>query len=373
MAGGQTPPRILLARPDHLGDVLLTLPAIALLRRALPHAQISVLVSAAVAAVPRHCPDVDATYTAPFSPLAAWPDPPGWPAIVARTAAKLRGQFDLAILPRPDDPVTGALVAAAGIPVRLGYACPRTTPFLTVALPAPPRRHVAALACDLVPVAADCFGVRRPPELGMPTPRYFVPTPADEAEAAMALVHVRARCGPQPILIHPAAGWPIKSWPPARWVALAARLRARYGVCPLVVCGPDARETEAAIIAMSAGAACGLGEALSLGALAAVQQQARLVVGIDSGPLHLAALLGTPVISLFGPADPLEFRPWCPPDRYRVVRVPLACSPCGTLMDPPCGASRDPACMTGITVDAALAAVQDLLNTQTFLPIAVKE
>jgi len=373
VAGGHPRPRILLARPDHLGDVLLTLPAIALLHRALPHARISVLVSTAVAAVPRHCPDVDATYTAPFPPLAAWPDPPGWLETVRREAARLRGRFDLAMLPRPDDPVAGALVAAAGIPVRLGYACPRTAPFLTVALPAPPRRHVASLACDLVRAAAQYFGGPLAPDSALDTSRYFVPTPADEAEAATALAQVRARCGPQPILIHPAAGWPLKSWPLARWAALAARLRDRYGVCPLVVCGPDAHEIEAAIISMSAGAACGLGEALSLGALAAVQRQARLVVGIDSGPLHLAALLGAPVISLFGPADPLEFRPWCPPERYRIVRVPLACSPCGTLMDPPCGATRDPACMTGITIDAVLAAVQDLLNTQTFLPIAVKE
>jgi ADP-heptose:LPS heptosyltransferase len=204
-------------------------------------------------------------------------------------------------------------------------------------------------------------------------PRYFVPTPADEVEAATALAQVHARCGPQPILIHPAAGWPLKSWPLTRWATLAARLRDRYGVCPLVVCGPDARDIEAAIIGTSAGAACGLGQALSLGALAAVQRHARLVIGIDSGPLHLAALLSAPVISLFGPADPLEFRPWCPPDRYRIVRVPLACSPCGTLMDPPCGATRDPACMTGITVDEVLAAVQDLLNMQILLPAGVKE
>lgn len=373
MAGEQPRPRILLARPDHLGDVLLTLPAIALLRRALPHAQISVLVSGEVATVPRHCPDVDATYTAPFPPLVAWPDPPGWPETVAREAAHLRGRFDLAILPRPDDPVTGALVAAAGIPVRLGYACPRTAPFLTVALPAPPRRHVASLACDLVPAAAHCFGERRPPDAEMPAPRYFVPTAADEAEAATALAQVRDKCGPHPILIHPAAGWPLKSWPLARWATLAARLRACYGVCPLVVCGPDARDIESAIVAQSAGSVCRLAEALSLGALAAVQQQAGIVIGIDSGPLHLAALLGALVVSLFGPADPLEFRPWCPPERYRIVRVPLACSPCGTLMDPPCGATHDPSCMTGIAVEAVLAAVQDLLNAQTCLPLGMKE
>jgi ADP-heptose:LPS heptosyltransferase len=372
VAGEPAAPRILLARPDHLGDMLLTLPALALLRRALPQARITALVSPAVAAVPQHCPDLDATCTAPFPPLTSWPAPPGWPETADRVAATLRGRFDLAILPRPDDPVTGALLAAAGIPVRLGYACPRTAPFLTVALPAPPRRHVAALACDLVRAAAHTLGARWPADSAMPAPRYFVPTPADEAEAATALAQVRARCGPHPILIHPAAGWPLKNWPPARWAALAAGLRARYGVAPLVVCGPDVREIESAILDLSMGAACGLGHALSLGALAAVQQQARLVVGIDSGPVHLAALLGTPVISLFGPADPREFRPWCPPDRYRIVRVPLACSPCGTLMDPPCGATRDPACMTGITVEAVLAAVGEL-STQTRLPAGVKE
>jgi ADP-heptose:LPS heptosyltransferase len=86
------------------------------------------------------------------------------------------------------------------------------------------------------------------------------------------------------------------------------------------------------------------------------------VIATDSGALHLAAAVEAPVIGLYGPADPLEFGPWCPPERRRIVRVQLPCSPCRTLVDPPCGATREPACVTDITVDAVLAAIAELLG-----------
>jgi ADP-heptose:LPS heptosyltransferase len=85
------------------------------------------------------------------------------------------------------------------------------------------------------------------------------------------------------------------------------------------------------------------------------------VVAADSGPLHLAAMMGTPVVGLYGPVSPLEFGPLCPPGRCRVVRVQLPCSPCGTLLDPPCGARAAPACVSGIGVEAVLAAAAELL------------
>jgi ADP-heptose:LPS heptosyltransferase len=118
---------------------------------------------------------------------------------------------------------------------------------------------------------------------------------------------------------------------------------------------------ERAIVEAGRGCALGPGTRLSLGALAWLQQRARLVIAMDGGPLHLAAAMGAPVIGLYGPADPWEFGPWCPEERRRVVKVELPCSPCRTLVDPPCGATIWPACLTRITVEAIMDAVEDLL------------
>jgi ADP-heptose:LPS heptosyltransferase len=358
--------RILLARPDHLGDVLLSLPAAAVLRKSLPDAHISYLVSPGVAEVPRHCPHVDATYTAPFPPLTGWPYPPGWEEVAQREAAALRGRFDLALLTRPDDPVSGLLVAMAGIPLRLGYDSPRTRPYLTAALPAPDRRHVVTLALDLAAAAAGCLGAQgpMPVEISPLEAPCFAPWRAEEEEGERLLRGLAASCGTSPVLLHPGSGWPLKSWPVSRWGELAARLRCRYGVKPLVICGPGEQGMERAIVEASRGCALGPGPGpgtwLSLGALAWLQQRARLVIAMDGGPLHLAAAMGTPVIGLYGPADPLEFGPWCPAQRRRVVKVELPCSPCRTLVDPPCGATAWPACLTGITVEAVMDAVEGL-------------
>ena len=229
--------RVLLARPDHLGDVLLTLPAVMNLRRALPGAHVTYLVPDGVAPVPRHCPAVDATLALAFPPLSAWPDPPGWADAVARAAPSLHGRFDLVILPRPDDPVSAALVAAADVPIRLGYASPRTRPLLTHALPAPDRRHVVALANDLVLAALDLLGAPLPVATDAPS-ACFVPTAAEEEEASAVLGSAPATSEAGPVVLHPGSGWPLKNWPARRWGHLAATLARRYGVAPLVTGGP---------------------------------------------------------------------------------------------------------------------------------------
>lgn len=354
--------RMLLARPDHLGDVLLTLPAVMALRSALPDARISYLVPEGVAPIPRHCPAIDETITAPFPPLFGWPDPPGWADRIAEEAPSLRGRFDLAILPRPDDPVCGALVAAAAVPVRLGFAVPSTRPFLTVALPPPARRHVVANALDLARAATRHLGVPMRAEAGGGA--CFAPTADDETAAADILGSVPRDGEAGPIVLHPGSGWPIKNWLPDRWGHLAAALARRYGTAPLVTGGPGEAALVRAVIDASGDRARGLAGRLSLGGLAALFCRARLVIATDSGPLHLAALVGAPVVGLYGPADPLEFGPWCPEGRRRVVRAGLACSPCRNLAGPPCGEPVEPRCIREIEVGDVLDAAADLLGSR---------
>ena len=107
-------PRILFIRPDHLGDVLLTLPAVAALRRALPDARLAYAVPAGSAAVPEHCPQLDATLTLPFPPPGrGGAEPVTWGETARTEAARLANAYDAALVVRPDDPWSGEVVAAA--------------------------------------------------------------------------------------------------------------------------------------------------------------------------------------------------------------------------------------------------------------------
>src|ERR671915_653298 len=103
--------RLLLVRPDHLGDVLLGLAAAALVKAALPDAHVAYLVGPAGAEAAAHCPHVDEVVVAPFPPPASPPPPDVWEPTAADAATPLRGRFDLALLLRPDDPHGGAVAA----------------------------------------------------------------------------------------------------------------------------------------------------------------------------------------------------------------------------------------------------------------------
>jgi ADP-heptose:LPS heptosyltransferase len=344
--------RVLFVRPDHLGDVLLTLPAVAALKRAAPDAHISYAVPSQVTAAPEHCSCVDAVLAVEFPPLDRQ-----WPAdgIALRTAAEtMRGRFDVAVLSRPDDPWSGRLVAEAQIPVRIGFDMPRTRDHLTSALPPTGGRHATLLAMDAVAVMWPA--VKSAP--AGPVPGLFVPTVEEWAEADAVLRHIGDKA---PLLLHPGSGWPLKNWPPARFGRLAARVSATYGLRPLVLGTRRERELVDTVVAWSGGCAVGLAGRLSLGGLAALQARGCVAVGTDSGPLQLAALMGCPTVAVYGPAEPAVFAvPSC-----HVVRVSLPCSPCGTLEHPPCGAQHEPACVTGVTVDAVSAAVHAVLTARS--------
>ena len=350
---------ILVVRPDHLGDVLLTLPAVAALRRALPGRRITYLTSTAAEAAAAHCPSVDETATLPFPDPTAPAAAPGWSDVVERAARRLRGHFEVAVVFRPSDPWSGALVERARIPVRVGFDHPATRPSLTVAVPVVERRHVALLALDAAAAAARSLGAELRPDGGAES-AHFVTTAAEEREAQERLAAVPG-VGRSPIILHAGTGWRLKNWPPERWGRLAAALTDRYGVAPLVVGGPGEERLVSAVVQESGGQAAALGNVLSLGGLAALHRRARVVVASDSGPLHLAALVGAPVVGLYGPFGPDLFAPLAPAGRYGTVRVDLPCSPCGTLVAPPCGATHEPACVTGITAEAVIAAIADLM------------
>ena len=354
-------PRLLLVRSEHLGDVLFTLPAAAALRRALPDARITYLAPSGLQDVPERCPAVDVVIHLPFPPPERPADPVRWAAAVAREAPRLRGRFDAALLFRPADPWAGALIHAAGVPVRLGYLEPASLPFLTDGIPHRPQAHAVAGALELADLALQRLGAagdRARPPAG--AERLVVPTSGDRRAAAQLLASVPSDAGARPFVLHPGTGWPLKLWPAERWGRLAAAIRQRYGYRPLVTGVAAERALVEQVVAASGGRAVGVPARLSLGGFAALLERAAVVVASDSGPLHLAAMVGARVVGLYGPVGPLQAGPWCRPERRRLVWVDLPCRPCGTMEHPPCGAARNPACVTGTTVDQVLAATEAL-------------
>jgi heptosyltransferase-2/heptosyltransferase-3 len=163
------------------------------------------------------------------------------------------------------------------------------------------------------------------------------------------------------IAIHPGAGSSIKSWPPERWAAAADRLCDRLGAVAVFTGGDREHTAIWAILDRMRNRGLSLAGETNLAQLAAVYERAEVVLGPDTGPLHLAAAVGTPSVHLFGPADPAQFGPWGNPERHVVVGSDIGCRPC-RILD---WSGDDPdlhPCVRDISVqqvtDAALAALQ---------------
>ncbi len=346
---GKQPARVLVVKPDHLGDLLLLTPALRELRAGLPHAHIALMVGPWSAAAIRGSPSVDSVLFCPFPGFTRQPKPGLLQpyTLLLRTALLLRaGHYDVAVIARDDHWWGALLVFVAGIPRRVGYDVPEVAPLLTDALPYDPDRHVTRQALDLV---ARLTGgpASSPPAMSAPI------AAEDELWAQNWLAAHGLDGGERLVAIHPGSGGQSKLWPAARWSMVADEMMARGW--QVILTGGTAERALVDAIARGLSKAPLLirGEA-SLGALAALYARCDLVLGSDSGPLHLAAAAGVATVVLFGPVDDGRFGPWGPPDRHHVVRSGLWCSPCGSVDGCPRGTS--PAeCMTTISVSQVLA------------------
>lgn len=127
----------------------------------------------------------------------------------------------------------------------------------------------------------------------------------------------------RPILLNPGAGWATKLWPPSRYGALAERIQQELRIPVVVTFGPGEEDVIEAV-RRSAVDVCSF--PTSILELAALCQEARLMVAGDTGPLHLAVALGTPTVAIMGPSATWRNRPYTPDDI--VVRRNLPCSDC---------------------------------------------
>ena len=323
------PARVLVIRPDDLGDVVLATPALARLRAALPAAHLAVAVGPWALETLRHGTAHDAALAIPFtgtsrmtkgSLLAPY-------ALLLRQARRLRAErYDVALILRPDH-WWGALLAwASGIPRRVGYAVPEVAPFCTETLPPAEGLHASAQSLALVDALLGQAGPMTPAA----APLVFQVSP-DEVARADALLAGLPPDGPL-VAMTPGAGGPIKQWRTERWAAVAAALAAEPGARVALTGSPNEVDLTAPIAAvLPAGRGLDLTGQTDLGTLAALFARCDLVLGVDSGALHIATAVAPRTLRLYGPSDHLTYGPWGDPARHRLLRAGLRCHLCHHL------------------------------------------
>jgi len=352
----QSTQRILLIRPDHLGDVLLTTPAIHALRAALPDVELHALVGPWSAEAIAGYPDLDAVLTLPFPAFSRRPGG-NWRSpyeLAVRSARHLRHiGYDSAIIFRPDHWWGAMLAKLAGISHRVGYDLPDVAPFLTHPI-AHQHEHAVMQSLRLVESWTGTIA----PENAI----YRFPT--DTLDRAYIDGYLR-EWGIVPeqrvICIHPGAGTKVKQWEEECWASVADTLHQQFDA-PIIFTGSDQEQPLAQrIAAQMKQVACITAGDTRVGQLAALFARASVVLGPDSGPLHLAASVGTPTVALFGPADPVEFSPWGSSDRHVVLTSNIGCRPCRVLD----WGSDDPKfhpCVRDITIAHVLEAIHRVTN-----------
>lgn len=331
--------RLLVVRPDNLGDVLLAAPALAALRAACPRARIDLLASPAGAGAAALLPEVDEVLVARVS----WQRFTGPPDVELVAELESRGH-DAAVLftSFSQSPWAGAYVCQlAGIPVRAGLSKEFGGAALTHWVPAPDDAlHQVDRAAHLL----ERIGV---PARG--TALHARVDPASRVSAAAALSAAGVDPDAPHAVLLPGASCASRRYPADRFHAVAGRLAAA-GV-PVAVCG-SAGERE--LVEQVAGARSGvvaLAGELDVPGLGALLAGAAVVVANNSGGMHLADAVGTPVVALFaGTEQPEQYRPRSVP--AAVLTVPTTCSPCRRFTCPYAHECLDIAPPT--VVDAAL-------------------
>jgi lipopolysaccharide heptosyltransferase II len=359
-AAPDPPRRILILRLERLGDLLMTLPALAALRARAPEAEVDLVVGTWNAPIARLVPGVDRCETLDAPWLAREVPGASVTHLLARALVWRRRRYDLALNFEPDIR-SNLLLALTGARRRVGFASRGGGPCLTDPLAYDPQAHTAANTRRLVDAAL-------PPADGaaaaggstaLEAPRLELPAAA-RLRARRSLAMPR---GDGPLVgLHPSGGRAVKQWDPRQFGRVAAHLAAEHRATIVLTGSASDRALVDSARATIAPAVpvidlCGR---LDIVELAAVLEQLDLFVTGDTGPMHLAAAVGTPVVAIFGPSDPARWGPLGSP--VRVVRARLWCSPCNRIRRPPARCTgRVPDCLVAVEVDQVTRAARDLL------------
>jgi heptosyltransferase-3 len=345
--------RALVIMLRHHGDVLLASPVAAALKLAAPRVEIDALVYDDTAAMLEGHPALAQVHTVGRR----WKDEGAFARLASESALlrALRGRgYDL-LIHLTEQPRGAWLARSLGarhsvapvVPDRGSFWANSFTHLYPIARNG--RRHKVEANLD----ALRRIGLQP----GMEERRLqFVPGAAAEASIA-SLLAAEGIAGSGFIHVHPASRWRFKCWTPEGNAELIDRLASSYRI--VLTAAPDPAELSLIeqIVGRTRTKPLNLAGKLSIKELGALTAQARLFVGVDSMPMHLAAAMRTPAVALFGPSGEQEWRPWRV--AHRVVTTSHPCRPCG---NDGCGGGKVSECLTTLGVDDVYAAIQDLLK-----------
>jgi heptosyltransferase-2 len=322
--------RVVIA-PNWIGDCVMAIPFVRALKGRFPADRLIILARPGPASIFRAESTADAVLTQS--------------SLLADARALRRENVDEAwLLPNS---FRAALIAfSAGIPERVGYDTDRRGRLLTHAVPPPPRTEHQLRDYDRLLRARGVEPDRGAPRLALP----------DAAVAsARATLERAGLAGSSLVLLAPGSAFEeTKRWPAERFGHLATELSHRGFACACAI-GPGEVVLGERVAAAATTPLPVLGADLDPVELAAMLARARVLVGNDSGPVHLAGAVGTPVVAFFGPTDPGRTKPAGSP--LRILDRYAFCSPC-FLKKCPYGHE----CMREIEVTDAVRAIEELLG-----------
>jgi lipopolysaccharide heptosyltransferase II len=347
--------RVLLLRLERIGDLLMVLQAIHDARVFWPEAEIDLAVGSWNAPLAALLADVNQVRVMDVPWLAREGTGESWPSLVRRARSWRAQRYDVVINFEPDVR-TNAIAWLTGAPRRVGYSSGGGGALLTDAAPYEPAAHVAINARRLVARAA---GFATPPPA---TDAPLLIPPGDAVDRARTVLGTNRR----PLIgVHVSGGRASKQWHVDRFAAAARQLARAHDATIVLTGGPADRPlVDLARRALHDVPFVDASGALDLPTLAALLNELDLFITSDTGPMHLAAAMDTPIVALYGPADPRRYGPIS--TRARVLRVDLPCSPCGRVRLPPerCR-GHVPDCMDGISVSMVVTASEELLARES--------
>lgn len=334
------PEKIIVLTREHIGDLVCTTPALRSLRRLYPKAHIAVEVGQRAAGVLEHNPHIDE--------IVIRRDHQGLLGKLAFVRFLRRERFDLGVI--LDNSADMILYLWLGnVTRRIGLVRKRKfSGLLTDQVAFDRSRHemidnfrdvVAHLGGDVSDSSTEVF-------------------PMAEDGVAVSLLLQREGVGPDEMLVglNPGASMPANRWLPERFAELADRLSAHQGLRVILLGGPSDVPIAEAIAGQAGPALLVLTGRLTVLQLAEMMRRCRVVVTGDTGPMHLAVAMKTPVVARFGPAVPQESGPGYAIG-HRIIRKVARCEQCTKDR-----CVRDRACMRAITATEVEREVLDLLE-----------
>jgi len=372
-AAGLSPKNILVIQLADMGDVLLSSPFLRELRRHRPDAWIGLVVQPSMVSLVAGCPYVDEIIPFRWRSFKDWGTafsghPRWWLQAAWLSARRLwRHQIDMAISLRwnNDAPQAAALTLmfASGAYERVGYRdiprdripC-RVTDINRLLTRGPVRaflKHEVELQMEILSsLGAAPSGTQVEIWTGQ----------ADEDFARDLLSRTGLPEAAPLIAMAPGAAWPFRRWPEERFIALGKWLQEDFGAAIVILAARNelalARRIERGL---ATNRTINLAGTTTIMQMAAVLKRCRLFIGNDSGPVHVAAGVGVPVVGFFGPGEYERFKPWG--IRHEAIRVGLPCSPCSQDC-----AFNDPRCIRGISLDRAKEVIAGKLQNLVRLP-----